>query len=244
MNVNILLFATLKDRAGTNRLTLAIPESTTTLGSVRTLLMESQPSLIESLPSAVAAINQEFAFDTDSVHSGDEIAFFPPVSGGEVVWPEIYKVTSESIDLNELTHAITSPATGAVCLFSGLVRGETNSQGQLIQTTLLEYEAYEPMAVAKMRQVVAEIRARWPLVQGVAVVQRIGHLAVGEPTVLIACAGAHRDQGCFEAARYGIDRLKEIVPVWKKERNEHGSEWVEGHYTPTPDDRTAYSTPT
>jgi len=93
------------------------------------------------------------------------------------------------------------------------------------------------MALAKMRQVIAEIRAQWPLVQGIAVVQRVGTLAVGDPTVLIACASGHRDQGCFEAARYGIDRLKEIVPVWKKEIGADGSHWVEGHYAPTPDDR-------
>ncbi len=243
MNLTILLFATLKDRAGTNRLTLSLPSAAATLAEVRAALSAERPALTESLGTAVGAINQEFAFASDLVHEGDEIAFFPPVSGG--AWPEIYRVTNDPIDLNELTRAITTPATGAVCLFSGAVRGQTALEGHLAQTVSLEYEAYEPMAAAKMRQVVDEIRVHWPLVQGVAIVQRIGKLAVGEPTVLIACASGHRDQGCFEAARYGIDRLKEIVPVWKKEigadgsvdNKLEGSRWIEGHYAPTPDDK-------
>jgi len=239
MTVTILLFATLKERAGTNRLTLAMPHAAATVADIRTALAQTYPVLAESLPTAIAALNHEFAFPSESVHDGDELAFFPPVSGGSdpVQWPEISRVTSAAIDLNELTCAITSPATGAVCLFSGAVRGETQADGHVLQTARLEYEAYEPMALAKMRQVIAEIRAQWPLVQGIAVVQRVGTLAVGDPTVLIACASGHRDQGCFEAARYGIDRLKEIVPVWKKEIGADGSHWVEGHYAPTPDDR-------
>ena len=254
MTVTILLFATLKERAGTRQLTLDVSDSAT-VADVRQALAAHLPALAESLPSSIASINHEFAFPTDLVHNGDEVAFFPPVSGrsdGDQAerrsWPEIYRVASEAIDLNELTRAISTAATGAVCLFSGAVRGETNADGSIVQTARLEYEAYEPMAIAKMRQVIAEIRERWPLVQGVAVVQRVGLLAVGEPTVLIACAAGHRDQGCFEAARYGIDRLKEIVPVWKKEIRpdgfvESGAEgtaagdhWVEGHYRPTPDD--------
>ncbi len=105
------------------------------------------------------------------------------------------------------------------------------------ETERLEYEAYEPMALAKMQQVAREIREQYPLVQGIAIVQRVGVLEVGQNTILIACSSGHRDQGCFEAARYGIDRLKEIVPVWKKEVRADGSAWVEGHYVPQPDDR-------
>jgi molybdopterin synthase catalytic subunit len=94
------------------------------------------------------------------------------------------------------------------------------------------------MAEAKMRQVADEIRQRWPSVEGIAIVQRIGILYPGTPTVLIACTAAHRDTGVFEAARYGIDRLKEIVPVWKKEVGPHGETWVEGDYFPTEIDLT------
>jgi len=240
MMITILLFATLKDRAGTNRLHLALPNGIETLLGVRAALAAQHPDLAELLPSALASVNQEFAFGPEAVKDGDEIAFFPPVSGGAGdAWPEICRVSAHAPDLNELTRAITSPATGAVCLFSGTVRGETVLPGHLPQVVALEYEAYEPMALAKMRQVVAEIRERWPLVQGVAVVQRVGRLTVGEPTVLIACASGHRDQGCFEAARYGIDRLKEIVPVWKKEIGSAGEQWIEGVYRPNAGDRRA-----
>jgi molybdopterin synthase catalytic subunit len=88
------------------------------------------------------------------------------------------------------------------------------------------------MAEAKMRQVAEEIRQRWPAVQGIVIVQRIGRLYPQTPTVMIACTAAHRDTGVFEAARYGIDRLKEIVPVWKKEVDENEETWIEGKYTP------------
>jgi molybdopterin synthase catalytic subunit len=246
MTVTILLFATLKERAGIKQFTLDMPDLAT-VADVRTALAAQYPMLVESLPTAIASVNHEFAFPNDAVHAGDEIAFFPPVSGGSgedapAAWAEICRVAADPIDLNELTRAISTAATGAVCLFSGAVRGETNTDGSIVHTARLEYEAYEPMALAKMRQVIAEIRAQWPLVQGVAVVQRVGLLAIGEPTVLIACASGHRDQGCFEAARYGIDRLKEIVPVWKKEIRPAGDaqadQWVEGHYMPTTDDVT------
>jgi molybdopterin converting factor subunit 1 len=243
MNITVLLFATLKDYAGTNSLSLMLPREQATLSDLRNALAAEHPPLAELLQSAVAAINEEFAFAGDPIHDGDKVAFFPPVSGGntaaEAAWPETYQVTNEPIDLNLLTSSITTPATGAICLFSGAVRGETKAGEGNFQTTRLEYEAYAPMAVAKMRQVAAEIRERWPLVQGIAIVQRVGHLEVGQPTVLIACASGHRDQGCFEAARYGIDRLKEIVPVWKKEIRPDGSQWVEGHYLPTPGDKGA-----
>ncbi len=143
--------------------------------------------------------------------------------------PEIFRITDGSIDLNELVASVTLPSTGAVCTFTGTVRGVSVDH----ETAQLHYEAYTPMAEAKMKQVAAEIRERWPLVQGIAIVQRVGRLNVGEFTVLIAVSAGHRDQGVFEAARYGIDRLKEIVPVWKKEIGPGGEQWVEGHYHPT-----------
>jgi molybdopterin synthase catalytic subunit len=237
--VPVHLFATLKDLAGTNRLTITV-SGPATIDDVRRIAAEQHPALKTALPSAIAAVNHEYVFAGHPLAAGDEVAFFPPVSGGTTgdkpCWPEVFQLTDQPIDLNTLTASIVSPATGAVALFSGYVRGETQTNAGPLTTTSLEYEAYEPMALTKMKQVAAEIRERWPLVQGIAIVQRIGHLLVGQPTVLIACASGHRDQGCFEAARYGIDRLKEIVPVWKKEIRPDGSAWVEGHYQPTPND--------
>lgn len=236
MNVKILLFATLKDLAGSNRLTLTLAD-TATVTDVRKALITQFPHMEANVNAAIAAVNEEYAFPGDAVRDGDQVAFFPPVSGGSGELPEVFKLASEPIDIDALIASITIPATGAVCVFSGMVRGETDKSGAVIHTEHLEYEAYEPMALAKMRQVAAEIREQWPLVQGIAIVQRVGKLEVGQNTILIACSSGHRDQGCFEAARYGIDRLKEIVPVWKKEVSPAGQSWVEGHYLPTPDDR-------
>ena len=237
MQVRILLFATLKDLAGNNRLTLTLPFKIGTVANVRQALIAEYPAMKANVEAAIAAVNEEYAFPQDIVHDGDEVAFFPPVSGGSGEFPEVFRLAPEPVNTDDLIAAITIPATGAVCVFSGMVRGETNRDDDSHQTEHLEYEAYEPMAIAKMRQVAAEIREQWPSVQGIAIVQRIGKLEVGQNTILIACSSGHRDQGCFEAARYGIDRLKEIVPVWKKEVRPDGQSWVEGHYMPTPNDR-------
>ena len=146
-------------------------------------------------------------------------------------FPTIFSITESEIDLNDLLARITLTSTGAAAIFAGMVRGET-SRGEGHQTEYLEYEAYVPMAEEKMKQVAEEIRERWPIIEGIAIVQRIGKLYPKTPTVLIACTAAHRDTGVFEAARYGIDRLKEIVPIWKKEVSPNGEFWVEGDYIP------------
>jgi MoaE-MoaD fusion protein len=236
MFIHVLLFATLKDLAGRNRLTVTVQDGAT-VTDVRNALVALYPNMAANVAAAIAAVNEEYAFAGDAVKDGDQVAFFPPVSGGDGEYPEIFRLAAEPLNTDELVAAITIPATGAVCVFSGMVRGETGRAGEIVQTQHLEYEAYEPMALAKMQQVAREIREQWPLVQGIAIVQRIGRLEVGQNTILIACSSGHRDQGCFEAARYGIDRLKEIVPVWKKEVQPGGESWVEGHYLPTPDDR-------
>lgn len=149
------------------------------------------------------------------------------------MFPIITSITEDEIDLNALLDAITLTSTGAAAIFTGMVRGVTTRDNPH-ETTYLEYEAYQPMAEAKMKQVADEIRAKWPTVEGIAIVQRVGRLYPRTPTVLIACTAAHRDTGVFDAARYGIDRLKEIVPVWKKEVKPDGEEWVEGEYHPKP----------
>jgi MoaE-MoaD fusion protein len=149
-------------------------------------------------------------------------------------FPTVFSITENELDLDALLAQITLPTTGAACFFTGMVRGETDKESQPPETEYLEYEAYTPMAEAKMQQVAAEIRDRWPTVEGIAIVQRVGRLYPMTPTVLIACTAPHRDTGVFEAARYGIDRLKEIVPIWKKEVSPQGATWVEGEYRPKP----------
>jgi molybdopterin synthase catalytic subunit len=233
--VKVLFFATLKERAGTREKTIDLPADAR-IRDLKALLGDQNPNLAPLLNTALASIDREFAFDDDLIPAGAEVAFFPPVSGGDS-YPTIFSITEEPLDMDLMVAQITLPSTGAACVFSGMVRAITQRYDPH-ETVYLEYETYKPMAEAKMRQVAEEIRQRWPAVEGIAIVQRIGKLHPGTPTVLIACTAAHRDTGVFEAARYGIDRLKEIVPVWKKEVGLGGETWVEGDFIPTEMDRT------
>jgi molybdopterin converting factor subunit 1 len=230
MQISVFFFASLRETAKTKKLELAIPDGTTIL-RLKEILDEQIPGLLLKQRTALAAVNKDFALDEDEIPSGAEVAFFPPVSGGG--YPTIYAITEAELDLDALLAQITLPTTGAACIFTGMVRGVT-SRGEAHETVYLEYEAYVPMAEAKLRQVAEEIREKWPSVEGIAMIQRIGVLYPKTPTVLIACTAAHRDTGVFEAARYGIDRLKEIVPVWKKEVGPGGEAWIEGDYIPKP----------
>lgn len=233
MKIEVLFFATLRDKVGQKSVVVEMDESRR-VSDLKKRLAVLYPPLAPHLETALVAINHSFAVDGDVIPEGAEVAMFPPVSGGEA-YPEVFRITSESLDLDELVAQIVSPATGAVCVFTGFVRGITTRDNPH-ETVSLQYEAYSQMAEMKMAQIAVEIRQRWPEVQGIAMVQRIGLLNPGTPTVVIACSAAHRDNGIFEAARYGIDRLKEIVPVWKKEIGPHGEEWVEGHYIPGKED--------
>jgi len=150
-----------------------------------------------------------------------------------IPFPTVVAITEDEIDLNDLLARVTLDSAGAAAIFTGMVRGVT-SRDNPHETVYLDYESYKPMAEAKMNQVAEEIRSRWPTVEGIAIIQRVGRLYPRTPTVLIACTAAHRDTGVFDAARYGIDRLKEIVPVWKKEVSPTGETWIEGDYFPTP----------
>lgn len=229
MQLKILFFASLKDRAGVRQVDFEIA-TPLTVTELKKSLAQRYPALSSLLPNCLVSVNQQFAFENEVLPEGAEVAFFPPVSGGSE-FPTLMRIVEGALDLDELVAAITLPTTGAACMFTGIVRGITN-RGDAHQTISLEYEAYVPMAEAKMAQVADEIRQRWPAVEGIAIVQRVGRLEPGTPTVLIACSAAHRDTGVFEAARYGIDRLKEIVPVWKKEIGPQGETWVEGKYYP------------
>jgi molybdopterin synthase catalytic subunit len=238
-HVKILFFATFKDRAGTRETALDLPEGAR-VSDLKKSLANRFPALEQALGSALVAVNHEFAMDGDPIPEAAEVAVFPPVSGGSKgtvdgkypdETPTVFAITEEAIDLDSLLAQITLPTTGAACFFTGMVRAVTRRDDPH-ETDHLFYEAYQPMAEAKMRQVAEEIRARWPTVEGIAIVQRIGRLEPGTPTVLIGCTAPHRDTGVFEAARYGIDRLKEIVPVWKKEVGPAGEVWVEGEYVP------------
>lgn len=237
MELKIKLFATLKDQAGQETIQVNVTPPVT-VQSLLTAIETAYPALKSSLPTTLVAVNKAFAFPQTEIEEGAEIALFPPVSGGSepLPHPTYFAITTDHIDQNAIHRLLAQPDVGAVVAFTGSVRGETRRDGLPPQTTYLEYEAYSEMAENKMAQIAREIWQTWPQVKGIAIVQRIGKLDIGEVTTFVACASGHRDQGVFDAARYGIDRLKEIVPVWKKEVGPDKSIWVEGHYQPDESD--------
>ena len=236
MQVRILYFALLRERAGERQENLTLPRGAT-VQDLKSHLGKLHPYLAEPLESAIFAVNKQYAFPQEMLTEGDEVAVFPPVSGGiKPPPPDFFHLTKEPLDLNAMLQRLVTPTTGAACVFTGVVREITEREGGR-ETSHLEYESFPEMAEAKLRQLADEIRERWPAIEGVAIVQRIGRLEHGTPAVMIACTSAHRDEGIFEAARYGIDRLKQIVPIWKKEFGPGGDSWVEGDYHPTERDK-------
>ncbi len=230
--ITVIFFAALRSITGHYRLEMEIPAGTT-VGQLKRLLLERWPDLERSFDGIVVSIGEHTATDDEVIPAGAQVGFFHPIAGGDGrdEPPTLCLVTEEDVDLNELIARIVQPTTGAVVSFTGVVRAITRKDGER-HTERLEYEAYRPMAEAKLCQIADEIRARWPEVGGIALVQRLGSLGPGSVTTFVACAAPHRHTGVFDAARYGIDRLKEIVPVWKKEVGPQGETWVEGHYHP------------
>ena len=235
MKLEIKLFATLRDLAGNRSVSLQLDEPAT-VNSLLVAMAEQYPATAPAMPIVLVSVNKQFAEGETAVNPQDEVALFPPVSGGTMPYPTYFAITTDELDINAINAKIKQDDVGAIVSFTGAVRGQTQRDGLPPQTSWLEYEAYNEMAELKMAQIAREIWERWPLVKGIAIVQRIGRLDVGETTTFVACASAHRDQGVFDAALYGIDRLKEIVPVWKKEVGEDKSEWVNGRYRPTEQD--------
>jgi len=135
----------------------------------------------------------------------------------------MFAITRDPLDPAPLVAAVRKDEAGALALFYGVVRNE--NLGRRVQ--YLEYDAYPDMAIRKMREVADEVRARFP-VTGVGILHRIGRLEIGETSLLVAVSSGHRAEA-FAACHYAVDRVKEIVPVWKKEVWDDGSEWIEGH---------------
>lgn len=178
------------------------------------------------LRSAAIAVNHEYADRRHILKDGDEVAILPPVSGGRSALP--VRLVREVIDAEEVQRDIKAGADGAVCVFDGIVRDNTKGR-----TTLhLDYEAYEEMALKQMTALREQGLRRFE-VREVAIVHRLGRLRVGETSVLIAVASAHRG-AAFDACRWLIDTLKKTVPIWKKEQFADGAVWADGE--PFPED--------
>jgi len=230
LSVKVRYFASTRELTGVKSEELTIIRGAT-VANLITILVQKYPNGKEKFEHFLYAVNQDYVDHTHSIKDQDEIAIFPPVSGGSGQFPTITLICGEEPDLNYLIKQIQSSSTGAAVIFTGFVRGKSPGTAHP-QTNNLEYEAYQPMAEKMMLQIADEIRTRWPAVYGVFLVQRIGLLNPFEITTAIGVTTGHRTEGCFEAARYGIDRLKEIVPVWKKENGPNGEEWIEGSHHP------------
>lgn len=186
------------------------------------------PELARYRSSVVASVNQEFAEWRAPLASGDEVAFLPPVSGGQQAQlvEDIYELVREPIRTAEIVAHLKAPEDGAVVVFDGIVRNHSGGR----TTLYLDYEAYEPMALGKMREIGAEIRRKFP-VHRIALVHRLGRLEIGETSVFIAISSPHR-RAAFDACHLAIDTLKRTVPIWKKEYFAGGAVWAEGEVPP------------
>jgi molybdopterin converting factor subunit 1 len=220
VKVTALLFARLREQAGGELFPLELPGGST-VADAYAELRRLHPALEARREIVRAAVNREFADWDDLLAEGDEVAFIPPVSGGSEVGV-LFELTDQPLDPRRLEAAVARAGAGAICTFTGVVRD--NSRGR--RTTRLEYEAYTGMAESQMRAIAAEIAERWPEAR-VAMAHRTGVLEIGEASVVVAVSSPHRGDA-IAACKWGIDRLKETVPVWKKEFYADGEVWIEG----------------
>lgn len=219
MRVNVLFFGVTHDLAGCGAQQLDLPEGEKLQG-LRRRCEDLFPRLESVRDSLVLAVNQEIASGSTLLRDGDEVAFMPPVSGG--AGRDCFRITRDPIAACDLAKQLCAAEDGAVVTFEGVVRN--HSQGR---TTLhLEYEAYEAMAIRKMEELGNEAKHSFAI-DGIAIVHRLGRLEIGETSVVIVVTAAHR-RAAFEACQFAIDRLKQTVPIWKKEYFADGAVWAEG----------------
>ncbi|HLC41964.1 MAG TPA: molybdenum cofactor biosynthesis protein MoaE [Methylomirabilota bacterium] len=219
MKVNVRLFARYREATGRERVELELPDGGT-VEQAWSAVVERYPKLSSYRPYTLFAVGQDYVNPEQPLRPGDELCLFPPVSGGSA-GPDLYRLTAEPLSEGEVTAAVADPEAGGIVVFSGVVRNETGGR----RVKFLEYEAHAPMAEAKMREIGAAVHARWPGVKTVVMLHRVGRLEIGEASVIIGLSAAHRTEA-FEACRFAIDRLKESVPIWKKEHFEDGEVWV------------------
>lgn len=220
MEISVRLFALHRDVVGASELRLDVAPGTTA-GGLWEQITRDYPRLAGATRSLMYAVNQEYAEPSTELRAGDEVAFIPPVSGGSDRGFRPFVVTDRPLRSEPLSAWVQTPADGAVVLFAGVARD--NSDGK--PTEHLHYEAYAAMAEPVLARIAEEARQRWP-VGRVAIYHRVGHLEIGETAVLVAVAAPHR-HGAFEAAEYVMDRIKEIAPIWKRETWKDGSaSWI------------------
>lgn len=228
--VRIRLFAALAEAAGARELTLELPEGATAR-SAWLAVCTAHPRLSTLASSLVPAVNQQYAGWDQRLSTGDEVAFIPPVSGGDGLdavretlgaagrTPR-FRIQVEPLAIEPLAPLVEHPGAGAILYFVGVAREWTGGR----RTVRLTYEAYPGMAEQEMARIGDEVTARWPEAR-LAIHHRIGPVAIGEASVIVAVS-APRRAIAYAASRHAIERLKEIVPIWKKETWEDGETWV------------------
>lgn len=228
MKVQVRLYAGLHDMVGERDITLELADNAT-IEQLRDQLSQEYPVVTPFLSTLVCAVDEEFVPADHPLSDGDAISLIPPVSGGADE-EGLFEITSEPIDPQRLTDAVRKDESGAVALFSGVARNHNEGR----RVCALEYDAYPALAEKKLREVAEEARARWPLT-GIGILHRTGRIAIGETSLLVAVSAAHRREA-FEACHYAVDRIKQIVPIWKKEIWEDGEgAWVAGHPVDVPE---------
>jgi molybdopterin synthase catalytic subunit len=228
MKVSLRLFAGLHDLVGTRDIVMELPDDAR-VEDLKVRLADEYPVVRPMLKTLVFAIDDEYIPTDERLHDGAEVSLIPPVSGGaEPFWLTREPLEPQQQDLVDL---VRHDESGAVILFFGVVRD--NAEGKRVLR--LDYEAHETMALAKMREVAFEVKRRFPEVNEVGIWHRMGTLEVGEASLLVALSSPHRREG-FEAALWAVDRIKEVVPIWKKEHFADGSAaWVAGHAVDLPE---------
>ena len=230
MQIRILLFGVLKDLVGRSTDIVDLPEGTR-VKDVLSHYARQAPRIEAMLPSLACSVNEEYASVDRRLAAGDEVALLPPVSGGA---PETatskgdgeVRIVREPIATQAVLAALKRPEDGAAVVFEGIVRDNTRGR----RTLYLDYEAYEAMALKQMEGLAAGARERFA-VRDISIMHRLGRLEIGETSVLVVVASAHRGVA-FEACRWIIDTLKKTVPIWKKEYFEDGAVWADGEAFP------------
>ncbi len=214
MKIKVRFFALYREIVGTRETEAELPEGASALDVWEGFTRE-HPRLASNRQYTRFAVNGEYVDPHTALKDGDEVVFIPPVSGGADC-----EISPEPIDVNAVAESVRQDEDGGVVTFIGVVRNQNRGKSVLY----LEYEAYDEMALGEMRKIGDEIASRWGL-SHLRIVHRVGRIEIGEASVVIAVAAPHRD-AAFEACRFAIDRLKETVPVWKKEVYADGEVWL------------------
>ncbi|HEY8410038.1 MAG TPA: molybdenum cofactor biosynthesis protein MoaE [Pyrinomonadaceae bacterium] len=217
--IRVLLFGAARDvlPEKSSPLTLALNEPPTVASAFQQLVAK-YPDLERFGRSLLFAVNQEYATPETELKGDDELAIFPPVSGGN---QDFFELTTEPIDVGSVARRVVLPECGATVTLDGFAREWTKGR----RTKYLVYEAYDPMAVSEMQRLGAEAHKRFDIAH-IGIVHRTGRLEIGETSVVISVSAPHR-KAAFEACEWAIRELKRTVPIWKKEVYEDGEEWVE-----------------